>query len=182
MAVTPANILSEPLGLLRTRLSESAAWQTWTGAASAAAALAFIHLVEAPAPANPDGYTSDELDTLSPCAVIDMPPDGGGMSMTRNAVNAFRPTGRMMLLFSDDVDSAQTAADAKLTFTNRVGEIIEQLWAANEGDALQIHNIDIVDGPFRSDPIGSVRDDTHSPSGEGDYHQVTFAIDWGFAG
>lgn len=40
---TPTGILSQPLDALRTMLSECAAFQVWTGAASASAALAYVH-------------------------------------------------------------------------------------------------------------------------------------------
>ena len=49
-----------PLFLLRTMLSESTAFQTWTGTANAAAALEYVYMFEAPGE-----------DSLFPLALID---------------------------------------------------------------------------------------------------------------
>lgn len=46
MAVSPSGIISLPLSYLRTSISASTNFQTWTGTADAAAALSRIHIVE----------------------------------------------------------------------------------------------------------------------------------------
>ena len=72
MAVTPAGMLSAPLGTLRTLLSELAAVQTWMGVANAAAALLRIHVSQFNEPAGNAGTPAwkTAAEALRPRIVI----------------------------------------------------------------------------------------------------------------
>ena len=115
---TATGILAEPIAIFREMLADSVPFQTWVGAADAAAALAFIHLVTAPAEA---GATTHALI------------DYGDFSRERQKVqggkvfNQRKPTS-FLIYFEGMVDEANaTEPDALLEYVNALGAIWQDL-------------------------------------------------------
>ena len=113
MAVTPSGSVSLPLSYARTQLANCSAFQTWTGTASVAAALAKIYVVVATT-----GYTL-------PVAVIEWNGDFGYEISGRGTRNFYDQTGSLNILFRGSVDSDHNEFDAAMTFTNSIGAIVE---------------------------------------------------------
>ena len=124
MPVAPANLLSLPLTYLRAQLADCPAFQSWVGAANAAAALASIHYVS----------TTPATDT-PPHAVLGF---GRRVAFDRGGVGSFsqfRQDGELALDFYGAVSSLEDAdeADEALTFCNAVGEILCELLQRSAG-------------------------------------------------
>src|SRR5688572_21072978 len=72
MPIVASGMLSIPLECLRVLLANCTAWQSWTGAATAATAKERIHLHDIDPPAIAGGaYAADELTSRRPLARID---------------------------------------------------------------------------------------------------------------
>jgi hypothetical protein len=69
MTTAAAGPISEAEERLRNMLAGSSSFQSWTGTATAAAALGKVFLHELPAPAG-ETYSRDELGWMWPCAVV----------------------------------------------------------------------------------------------------------------
>ena len=164
MPVTPSGMLSVPDALLRTMLSNCPAFRTWTGTANPTAALARIHLIVKPAAA------------ARPFALIDF---GGEFNAQRNAGGSqhyFQHSGSLLLLFEDDVDSANAAdgkdADAEYEFRNNLGAVLSELEdLAGRDDNLTISRMTVLVSPAR----------THVDERAtlGDYYQTILEVTWG---
>lgn len=137
MTVTPDGLLSEPVSSFVTLLSQSAAFQTETGAANAAAALAFITV----------GIESD--DGSAPLVVVD---SGDQINITQIAQPSyFQWANSVFLLFRFAVTEA-ISQDAYYDFMNVVGNILEDIVeASGAGGVCNITSIEKVGGPMRED-------------------------------
>lgn len=120
MTVTPTGPLGGPLAYFRGLLAASATFQTWTGAADATAALAFIALGDA----DPSSY---------PFAIIAH--EGGGAAKRFDSPGAqFVPdAGEVSILLADADNSGLSDADNYATFLNNVGAVIDEVCAASNG-------------------------------------------------
>lgn len=160
---SPAGILSKPDGALKTLLSESSSWRTWTGAADAAAALAFIHLIRRPAAAT------------RPFALIDWGGSFRSYGRASGAGTHFQREGDLILIVEDDVDPTEVAdanaADAEYSFRNNLGALIADIEDLAAVDTkLDVTGIDVLN-VSRSHPDERVT--------LGDYYQAVLLISWG---
>lgn len=160
MPVTPSGMLSLPLANLRTALSNCTAFQTWVGAANAAAALAYISLVE------------KGSSLTGKFAVIDDGTKYSGERLTSGAT--FHEEGSLALIFQGNVhtDYATSEVDAQMEFTNSVGAILEELitYCGNNSNVFNIAKFSKIFGPWRSD-------DEERNAGN-DYIQMGFWLNW----
>lgn len=162
MPVTASGILSEPLAVLRTMLSESASFQTWVAAANAAAALASIYLIGTDAPVRPYAIVT-RIDNWSSDLVGGSPGDYG-----------FIGRGRLYFDFEDAIASGNQAsyADSLLAFQNNVGAVIVDLQNASGGsERLLLRRFEMVAGPQRFD-----KTETNS---DADALWCRFSVDYG---
>ena len=160
MSVTPTGPLSKPLNRLRTLLSESATWQTWTGSADATEALEHIYLVEA----DPDEVTR-------PFAVVGFGDSYNARAEAGGAGQVYVDGGELFLMFEDEPDSEHSAADAELTFLNNVGNSLSEMLEISGTDAyLTIEEITLDWGPARS---------RREEGDEDDYYQIAWRVNWG---
>lgn len=157
--VTPTGMLSAPIANLRTALSNVTAFQTWVGAVDAAAALAFIGIVERAASTG-NFAVIDDGDQFD----VEMLDSGAG----------FSDEGNLLLLFQGDVDEDDAASEesAQLTFTNAVGGILEALiaYCGNNRNVFSIARVSKMFGPARAG-------DTERQNGV-DYEQIGFLVGW----
>jgi hypothetical protein len=182
MSVTPSGILSEPIDHARTLLANASAWQSWVGASDATQAKDSIHIGATPPPADGETYTQNELANLWPLAIIDLPPDGGGYQVSRNADGVdqqFPESGRVVMAFEDKVPDQHlgSPADARLAFFNNLGAVMLdmlQLSGTDDGTNayLWLRGINILEGP--------VREDLNEVASVGAYHWVVLDLPWGF--
>jgi len=181
MPVSPTGPISLPLSHLRLLVADCTAFRTWVGAANQAAALAKIHLCELPAPAAPgSGYTTTELQTLRPCAIVDLwtPIRGYGEQpqawQMRGEGGPFLESGKLTLDFLDDVDVTDAAvlSDAKFRFLNNVGAVVDQMLDLSGSDGyLNANRIEVYQGPGRADER---MQETY-----GDHWRVQLLVQWG---
>jgi len=118
MPVTPTGFLSLKVHEMRTLLSNSGDFQTWTGTANAAAALARIHTPLAVA-------TTATL----PFAVVDL---GTAFNMSNISERQFDFDGDIFLVFREAISQAD-GLDAYYAFTNTIGAILEDLTDSAKG-------------------------------------------------
>ena len=150
-----AGILSLPLAYLKVSLSESATFQTLVGAGSAAAALAFIHLVSS--------------TTLTiPAVQITW---GGATEIEKEASLAYRVTGELVLRFFDAVDDETDAAlgTEAIDFMSTVGQIMSEVLDRSEtaGSLCDIASCSV------SPPVRPRREEAKT---DGDFHLVEVSI------
>lgn len=162
MVVTPAKTPSLQISNARTLLSNSTTFQTWVGAASAAAALSRIHMVTGGdgAPTRPYAVVSWAADAYSATAV------SGGYGHT------YEESGAVEVLFENSVGSGNSAdSDAAFEHMNAVGGIVADLAAiAGSGSYLNVKRFSLSAGPARS----------RDSQGEGtDYVQSVWRLEWG---
>lgn len=113
MGIGPDTI---PLDLARTTLSQCSTFQIWTGAADAAAALAFIHLLETP----------DK--PVFPLAVI-----GFGQTRSTNRIatgNAFESNGSVKISFQGPLIPGQSRAATLSDTADTLSEIMDREFLA----------------------------------------------------
>jgi len=162
MPVTASGILSEPLSVLRTMLSESSSFQTWVAAANAAAALGSIYLIGTDTPVRPYAVVS-RIDNWSSGLVGGSPGDYG-----------FIASGRLYFDFEDAISSGNQAsyADSMLAFKNNVGAVISDLQNTSGGsERLLLRRFDMVAGPQRFDKTES--------NSDADVLWCRFSVDYG---
>lgn len=162
---------------LRVTLAACAKFQTWVGAASAAAALASIHHDGLPAPADAKkGYTLAELQGYRPFAIV-YTQEQGGYSRQIAAVRTYRDGGRLKLRLEQDVPAllAGDIASADVAWKDTIGQIIDQMAAlAGVAPYLDIRQITVDDGPYRNHP--------DTAADQGDAQGIELGITWGTAG
>lgn len=153
MSVTPTGILSLPLSYLRATLAGSATFQSWTGAADADAALAFI----LPVLAKPE-------DIDPPFIVLDW------QSFTRNkqADSHFNTAGTLQIAIIGPIDQAHEDADAAFEFLNKVGAILAEAEAlAPQPDYLNWDSLALTSLDRPSD---------QERQSSGDFYQAMFTL------
>jgi hypothetical protein len=176
-----ANLLTGPIDALATLVAASTSFQSFVGAANAAAAAARVHKLDLPRPEG-EVYTIDELSTYRPLAIVDMERGGGGWEAIEVAkgggIGRFRTGGRLMLCLERSVPPGlvddNRAADAD--FMAKVEAIASDMLALAETDDgtnvyLCLRKMRIHAGPRRADP--------KEVATLGDYQLVWLEIDWG---
>lgn len=176
MPVTPTGPISEPLAAVETLLSNSATFQTWTGAADAAAALNHIHVIGLPTPAeNRPSYSAAELSELRPMAVLNYDV-AEPWAYEGIAQGQYTPSGRVLIALEADVDSADARnfKEAAYTFLNAVGKIIEEMAEASEGGGYPVvQRVRLRMQPRRSE-------EKERPA-KGDYLVTIIGVEFGLA-
>lgn len=138
--VAPTGIVSKAQGNMRTLLSESAAFQTWVGAANATEALDSIYLIEGPAVS-----ASRPLAVIGPGDKFSMDAIAGGV------ISEYWHSGVVQIWFEDDVADALNEPDAWFTFTNTMGAILADLVNPTDTDSvMNITQIEQIFGPART--------------------------------
>lgn len=171
----PAGTLSLAKSHLRAMLAACTAFQTWTGAADAAAALERIHYEGLPAPSGEE-RTLDEWESLRPYAVIWMAEQGGFRRDldSWSDTGEFNASGRLMLRFEQacpDGHNEEPSSDANLQFSNSVGQIIDGLCALVGGAGyLAFTAIGVEFGPYWPHP--------NDVPTRGLYQSVECFVDW----
>ena len=160
MAVVASGWLSLALENLRTLLAACPSFQTWVGAADAAAAKARIHRVSKAGPTRP-------------FALVDQWTDASATAFAGGAGESFTHSGSQILRFEGEVSEQDSdePADAFYTFWNAVGAIILEMEQLSGTDGyLVVRSIMLEDGPFRSKDFEGEADD---------YYYADFVVEWG---
>lgn len=135
MAVTPTGIRSKCLAGIRVLIAASSTFQAWTGAANAAAALAFVHLYEA----DDRSATADS----KPRAIVRLDSE---FSHTRMGVGLHESKGSLSVSFQAGPGSGLTTLSDQYTdFCNKIGGVISDCQAiagyGNAGDGESYLNV-----------------------------------------
>ena len=120
--VSPNNSFSDALDRLRTLVAKSAEFQDWTGTANEAAAKALVYI---------HGF---DTSLNGPLAVVSWAPPFRWVRERVNGANPFRLDGDLALYFTAPADTAATDTNAAMTFTNRLGTIIQEMGAVSWAD------------------------------------------------
>lgn len=115
MAYDPTSRDRLPLKHVRALISRSAAWQTWTGAIDAAAALAFVHYEENADPSNDD----------PPWAIVGM--EEGSQTSELRAIGDHEIRGRVMIRFIGEVDESKDIDEQLGVFEGKVSDVKEEM-------------------------------------------------------
>lgn len=162
MAVTPSNGLSLVLSRAQALIAASSTFQTWVGAASAAAALARVHLV-----------TGGDGVPTRPFAAVSWRPQGYTLeAVSGGSGHVYQESGAVEVLFENAVGTGNSAdSDAALEHTNATGGIVEDLAGlAGSNGYLNVTQFHLLSGPMRS----------ASSEGEAvDYVQSVWEFEWG---
>lgn len=159
MAQTPSGIMSLPLAHLQTLIAASATFQSWVGAADAAAAKNSIHLINVP-------------DTVltRPFALIGF---GEKWKAQKTAEFFHDKRGELFLVFEADVAEIDQAseADAVFAFMNQVGAVISHMlsMAGNNG------YLNVIEAEMLAPPVRITSEDNEFE----DYYTVEFTVVWG---
>jgi len=164
VAISYTGVWSSALDKLINLVAASSTFQTWTGAADAAAAEAYIHESD---------YSEEESvvkNNRRPCAFVDIEL-GGAVENTRIF------NGTAVIIFEGAVDPAHSEQESFRDFTNRVGAILsEMLQAAEEDTTGNLLNTvrmegDPIEGPFRAGK--------QAREGDGDHLICTVRLPYG---
>lgn len=131
---------------LITSVSRSATFQTFVGAADAAAALARIHDRVAPWPTNGQEYTAAELAALYPCAVVDVGEYGG----TNTGVGAWAARFKAIVTLCEACPTKANLQTAVKDLRSTGSAILDELQdsaSPNDSGCLIFDSSDC-DGPF----------------------------------
>lgn len=150
MTVTPDNWMSIPAEKLKQMIAASAEFQTATGAANQAEALAFVHLVD---------YTPEEADFTRPFAIVSRNED----DQLNSSGNAMSAAGVLAIIVENDIATeylpADKAAEAEAAFTNYLGALTREIQDLSyQAGQLIIRNISIATGPTRIESNGDEPD------------------------
>ena len=165
MAVTPTGFLSTPVDTLRTMLANSAAFQTWVGAADATAAKARIY-----------PFTIDEGSYTRPYAIVTF--GDGGFSLNNvgtGAADSFQDRGQLRIFFEANVSAGNQGnhADSVYEFTNQIGAVLSDIAALAVSGYLVISSFR-VSVPSRSD--------AEEKDAGADYFNVVVEVEYGIEG
>jgi hypothetical protein len=180
---TSTGPLSLPLTNMRTLLANCSAWQTWTGAASAAEALEHIHLLAVDQPREDD--EDRPWSSIRPFAVIglDLPEFWAAEKHSGGAAGGFVRSGNLLVSFEDNVDDQikDNYREALVRFLNNVGDVIIDLIGSpgvsaglsGTGTYLHLTGLTVKEGPHRADRDELANTDL------GDYQAITLGVSWG---
>lgn len=153
MALTAATV---PEAKLRTMLSNSAAFRTWTSTANPTAALARIYVGHVDAPTLPF--------VLIGVKDYDFQRVAGGWQ------NVFAPSGSCLVMFTAAAGTGTTTAEL-LGFQATCVNILAEVWdLSGVSDNLSIVRTRLIAPPERSDP--------EDGNADGDYLQSIWQVSW----
>ncbi len=164
MTVAATSNLAKTVEALRTTLSETAAWQTWTGEANATLAKAHIYIGHVP--------TADMTSNL-PVALIKTPDDRtvggeGTEAVTRGSL--------MLVFYAGLVGGSTTIEDERLTFMNDVGSTVDDLLATSRSGTAEFLHIRSIAAQGEE----TLPDPADAPVGQ--TIRQEFAVAWGLTG
>lgn len=176
--------LSLYLANLRSLISQSSTWQTWTGnPGNAAIAINSVYLIGVTPPSvldgNPDnqGYTAADWAKIRPFCVINYDLRNGYEAKQEGqgfGGSAFVETARILFSFEDTIDpaNAENYSDQVIAFLENVGGVIDDLKASTGVDSnINFHTIRLEGIPKRSDQTENAT--------RGDYLMVIFSAEAG---
>lgn len=180
---TPAGLWGAPKQRLAAMLSKLAAFQTFVGVATEAAALAKVYHQGLPEPADTESgeYTAGELAGYRPCAIV-AAPDEDSFRISRIAEQAHKTAGKLVVIFIESVAATShglPTADQVVQHWNAIGPILGK--TADDGDDglidlqwqspnLAIREIYLHEGPYWGDP-----ENVHD---EGVWIASTWIVEW----
>lgn len=171
-----AGSISLAVDNLRVTLADSAAFRTWSGTSTQAAALARIYYESLPPPTDKNEHTLVELTALRPCALVWTEPTSGFTLRHDSQGSSFgyNESGVMMIRFLQTVDPAIVADAAEIArrFLNAIGTILDEL-AASAGVAGYIasEELELEFGPYRGE--------VDERATQGDYIGCDVKVTWG---
>lgn len=148
--------LALPLYHLRQLLSESAAFQTWTGRSTAEDALSHIHVI------------SMDRTALMPAALIGHRDWLRSRLGVASAKFVMQPSSTMLLVFRDRAEGAEP--DAAFEFMQNVTNVLEDVEQQFSQPTVSVTEIEMVVPPDRTT---EQRRDT-----AGDFYEVAFTLEW----
>lgn len=154
MSVAASGFLSEPLDALRALISRSGAWQVWCGVSTEAEALARIHIGSA------------AVDEVEPYAILDLSDSWSRMRQTLTAGD-WRSDGWLLVYIRDTVAAGLVDPDALMTFSNRLGALVEDLERLGTQRPLLLTSIEV---------RGLARTEEHLRETQGDHWEALLAI------
>lgn len=167
MSVNPTGMVSLPLHYLRETIAATSAFQTWTGTANKAAALAYVPVLV------------DTVGDLPVCAV------GWGEGLARSVVaggthSHFVQEGDLSMLFLGAISGDHDEADAAYTFLNSIGAILADMEElAGTAGYLDIRGFVLDLGPRRANEDEKKALRKAAGGLVGDYFQMGFAVEYG---
>lgn len=115
MTVSASSWLSLPIEMARSMISESSTFQTWTGVASAAAALPFIHMFE-----------TNSHEVTGPLCLVDWAPDFVYERESLTSGAGWIASGELSFYFADLLSNMDTDTPT-VDFCNKVGGVFNDL-------------------------------------------------------
>lgn len=112
---TPAGIIGGPLADMAAMVSQSAAFQSWTESANAAAALERVYYFKAPG------------DAAHPFCIVDC----GNLHQGKNvggSIPALMAQSGVYVYFEDEADTETDMAEALAQFINHAGEVLLEVF------------------------------------------------------
>lgn len=173
MALAPTGPITTPLVALRTMLSRSSTWQTWTGEATEAGAIGHVYYYAIPGTATADTAEEYEaaLAAARPYAILAT----GSYQRDRLAggPHTWIDTGQALVIIETGIPSAYSGdddqSDLGVWFESNCGGVVSDVCDLS-GDVglLSVRSVAIDDGPSQ-----------HRTDGGERYLQVALAIEWG---
>ena len=167
-AVGPISLAKQ---YLRNTIAGTATFQTATGTASEAAALA--HVYDEEIPAKDGDYSAAELINLRPFAIVEsLNENSFKMVRTSRGVGSnFRDSGSLAIYYEANVDDELSFNENKLAFINTIGALILDISdLAGQSGYLDINNLELKQFGFcHEDDIPK----------QGDHMMAMMMIDWG---
>jgi len=162
MAVSPSGLFSLPVDYLRKTIAGSSTFRTLTGAADAAAALAFAHAFE---------VTGASLDDPF-FAVVEYGTDWARNRHAGGTNNFFEQESGLHVWFHQTIAQADEV-DAMLAFTNSIGAILSEMeQLSGTAGYLDIRATRLIEGPFRPE------EDEAASQTYGDFFRILFAVEY----
>ena len=168
-----AGSISLAVDNLRVTLADSAAFRTWSGTSTQAAALARIYYESLPPPTDKNEHTLVELTALRPYAAVWTDEFDGFTYRQDAALSTPKESGTMLIKFEQTVDPTivNDYPEISRRFINAIGTIIEEVMDFyNVGGYLAIEQATLM-------KFG--RGDPDERSAMGDYMAAVVKCEWG---
>lgn len=157
---TPTGYLSAPLATLREMVAATAAFQSWLGVATEAAATPSVHVI------------ATGQNPSRPLALIDFGPWERERVAVTNGRQWQTLIGSELVLYFRD-DAGETEPDAAYDFCNRCGAVLaelETIAGIYADETLSITRARMLAAPQRID--------SHMRDTSGDYYEAAFALQY----
>ncbi len=173
----PAGCISEAQEVLRRTLADCPRWREFCAAPGRAAARARIHHEKLPDPASGGIYTTAELASYRPYAIVSTA-ETGGLVRSYESTGAsahFDTAGVLWLLIGTGIDSTLSVQEQDRQFKNLIGTLIDELCdlcgRADVEEYLFFRRIRLAMGPFRFD-------EANNPA-QGEEIAAMIDVEWG---